>query len=152
MRKVVLIAGPPCAGKTTLAKALAAPGELVLDRDLIAQELGSPTRWGHAEHLAQQAEAVMRARIAAVARAEDVTAYVVRSVPRPGQRIALANELRATEVFLLNPGLEECMSRAARDGRPRGTTRAIRSWFADYRPCGVDRRPHERPVATSRSW
>lgn len=42
-RHVTLICGPPVAGKTTLAKRLAQPGDLILDLDTIAKQLGSPT-------------------------------------------------------------------------------------------------------------
>lgn len=45
--QVVLICGPPCSGKTTLTKQLANPGDVVLDLDAIAQELGSPRQWMH---------------------------------------------------------------------------------------------------------
>ncbi|AIJ26371.1 AAA family ATPase [Amycolatopsis methanolica] len=156
MRTVVLIAGPPCAGKSTLAQALANPGDLVLDRDAIAQRLGSPVRWGHDEVIAQRAEQVMLDEIARIARAEAITAYVVRSVPAPAQRLALAHQLRATAVHVLNPGAAECMRRAHADARPEGTAAAIRSWYARYRPCAVDADPGPAaattPVRTSRTW
>lgn len=153
MRHVVLIAGPPCSGKSQLAQQLARanPG-IVLDRDVIAQGLGSTQGWMHDEATTQQAEQIMLAEIARIAEAHDITAYVVRSVPAPAQRMALAEELKASVVYLLNPGIGECMRRATEDDRPRGTHGGIRAWYQRYRPCGVDRAPHQPKLITSRSW
>lgn len=152
MRQVVLIAGPPCSGKTTLAHQLARAGGLVLDRDEIARGLGSPHQWFHDEALTEQAEQIMRREIARIGAAADITAYVVRSVPTPGQRVDLANRLGASTVYLLNPGLAECMRRAHAEGRPHATAAAIRTWYRRYRPSGLDTTPGAAPISTSRAW
>ncbi len=153
MRHVVLIAGPPCSGKTTLAFQLARerPG-IVLDRDVIARGLGSTRGWLHEEALTERAEEIMQGEVARIGEAEDITAYVVRSVPVPAARVGLAEQLRASVVYLLDPGIGECMRRATEDDRPAGTHRGVREWYRRYRPAGVDRRPGRPRLITSRAW
>ena len=153
MRHVVLIAGAPCSGKTTLAFQLARerPG-IVLDRDVIARGLGSTRGWLHEDALTERAEQIMRGEVARIGQAEDITAYVVRSVPVPAARVGLAEQLRASVVYLLDPGIGECMRRATEDDRPGGTHRGVREWYRRYAPAGVDRRPGQPQLITSRTW
>ncbi|NUT53693.1 MAG: AAA family ATPase [Saccharothrix sp.] len=129
VRRVVLITGPPCAGKTTMATALAAESDgQVVDRDLIARALGSRSRHEHGRRITQRAEMRMRAELDRIAVADVVTAYVVRGMPEPGERERLATRLRA-EVVLLDPGMDECLRRARADQRPDWTEDAIRQWY-----------------------
>lgn len=129
MRRVVLVAGPPCAGKTTWVKNNSQPTDLILDHDLIAASLGSRRRWHHDPHLAAQAQQVYQTNLIRIAKAQHGHAWIVRCLPDWRERQALAAYLNA-EVMLIDPGLHECIRRARRDRRPRGTERAIRSWYA----------------------
>lgn len=129
--QVVLIAGPPCAGKTTRALELAQPGDLVIDRDAIARQLGSSRLHMHTPYISRLAEQRMRAQLAKLQATRDVTAYVVRCLPGAGQRQAWVNRFRA-RLILLDPGVDECLHRARLDGRPPGTYAAIRQWYARY--------------------
>lgn len=130
---ITLIAGPPCAGKTTKALELARPGELVVDRDAIARELGSSRLHMHTPYITRLAEARMRAELARLQANPRVTAYVVRCLPGGQQRAAWVRRFNA-RLVLLDPGLDECLHRASRDGRPPGTFGAIRQWYARYQP------------------
>ena len=69
MRRVILVAGPPCSGKTTYVTQRAKPGDLVLDQDAIGA-------------------AAMRQGLAKVAAMTDGTAWVIRCSPGPTQRQA----------------------------------------------------------------
>ncbi|SEB43457.1 AAA domain-containing protein [Amycolatopsis tolypomycina] len=153
VRHVVLIAGPPCAGKSTLAGQLAQtrPG-IVLDRDVIARGLGSTRGWLHEAALTERAEQIMVGEMARIGAADDVVAYVVRSVPTPGARAELAHQLRADVVYVVNPGMGECLRRATAGGRPQGTHAGVREWYRRYGPAGVDRQPEAPRLSTSRAW
>jgi predicted kinase len=143
-RQVVLICGPPCSGKSTLARQLATthPG-LIVDRDDIAQRLGSPHPWNHPRHITTAAEREMQAQLDYIANTGDITAYVVRSLPDPVDREQLATRLGAT-VTLLDPGQRECERRARADHRPQWTYGAITNWYKRTQPT-------DRPTRTPRS-
>ncbi len=137
--RIVVLVGPPCSGKTTLARTVAKPGDVVLDYDDIARALGSPAQWIHPEPYRTEAERVMQARIAAAYfQPCDGMAWVLRTAPRPHQRAALAEQWHA-QVYVLNPGETECRRRAKADGRPSGTSRRIGQWYHRYRPWSGDR-------------
>lgn len=132
MGDVVLICGAPCSGKSTLARQLAQPGDLVLDRDDMARRLGSPRRWMHEYRYGMAAEQWMQRELRRLAWGFEGQAYVVRCLARGPERRALAATLRA-EVRVLDPGEEECVHRAVTSYRPHGTIEGIRNWYADYR-------------------
>lgn len=139
--RIVVLAGPPCSGKTTLAHHLATDHDVVLDYDQIARNLGSPTQWLHPEPWRTAAEHDMQARIAqAAAHPGDGTAWVIRTAPRPHQRAALVQQWNA-KVYVLNPGRAECTRRAKADGRPSGTSRSISNWYHHYRTWQADLNP-----------
>jgi broad-specificity NMP kinase len=141
MPMITLIAGPPCAGKTTLARRLAESGHVVIDFDDIAVRLGSPRGWRHPQPIITAANAVMARELAELRARDDVTAWVIRSAPRAVLRAHLAATLGA-RVWLLDPGLAECLRRAR--GRPYGTAQEIRKWYRLYAPSDVDQVPELR--------
>lgn len=139
--RVVVLCGPPCAGKTTLARSLARPDDVVLDYDDIARACGSPAQWRHPEPWRTMAEQEMQACMAHVASSTAPgTAYVLRLAPRPSTRASLAASLGAT-VYLVDPGQAQCGARAG--GRPSGTLSAIGRWYWDYRCWDGDHAPSE---------
>lgn len=141
--RIAVIAGPPCAGKTTFADAVRRPDDMVLDFDDIARAFGSPVRWIHPEPWRAEAERVMNE---AIARAHLMhgpgTAWVIRAAPRTLHRQRLAATWNA-RVYVLNPGEAECRRRARADNRPTGTGKSIGEWFARYMPWIGDRDPAE---------
>lgn len=152
MRQVVVIAGPPCSGKTTRAHALADQhGGLVLDRDEIARTLGSTRRWMHSKAISRAAELAMRAELVRIAGMAEVRAYVVRSAPLAAQRAQLQAQLQA-ELVLLDPGRDECIRRARADHRPPGTLPAIHRWYARHEADQPAARPDVAHFDTSRAW
>src|SRR4051812_27437058 len=100
MRQVTLIAGPPCAGKTTYAAAHARPADLILDQDVIG------------------ATAMTRA-LRALATMTTGTAWVIRCCAGPARRLAFATSIRATDTVLLTPDRATLVARAARRPNPR---------------------------------
>jgi hypothetical protein len=131
---VTVICGPPCAGKTTLAHHVARQGDVVLDYDDVARNMGSSVRWLHPEPYRTGAEQELQAQLAmAHAHPSDHTCWLIRAAPHPTTRMALAHAW-AAEVYLLNPGERECRRRAREASRPAGTGQHIGSWYHHYRP------------------
>jgi energy-coupling factor transporter ATP-binding protein EcfA2 len=133
-RYVTLICGPPCAGKSTLAAHLAGLSDdaVVLDVDVIARQLGSPTRWRHEPEIQAHAEGMFLAALNQLARTDAVTAFVVRCLPNPWKRHKLARGIGAHRVMLIDPGKQTCLDRARGDRRPIGTLTSIHDWYRAY--------------------
>lgn len=136
-RSVVLLAGPPCAGKTTKAKQMATPDMQIVDFDAIARELGSPSRYDHGAWIAPT-DAEVKRLIVAISTDDEAQAIVIRAVPNPADRAELAAQLRATQVIVINPGRDACYQRARTDHRPARTWRAIAAWYHRYAPASCD--------------
>lgn len=133
---VYLIAGPPCAGKSTLARRLAQPRDTVLDFDDICHELSGTKGWDHGPEVRRRAGALMQQRIQLLPlRTGD--SYLIRCAPSAALRAQLAERLGCV-VWVLDPGADECLRRAQQDKRPRGTYKAIKRWYQDYSPAQVD--------------
>lgn len=134
MRRVTLVCGPPCAGKSTLVASRALPGELVLDQDEIARTQGSGREWLHSAPRVRRANRAMRSGIHDVATMVEGVAWVIRTLPSGHRRQLLAAQLRADEVIVLMPPIATVLERAA--GRPNlgKTTSLIRQWYAQYTP------------------
>jgi hypothetical protein len=114
MRRVILVTGPPCAGKTTHVRQHAQPGDLVLDQDAIGARR-------------------MNAALAQVAAMTEGTAWVIRCAPGPTARRALAQQVGATErVHLVEPE-PTLVHRAARRPHPRRHIAAVAQWFVRER-------------------
>lgn len=110
MRRVVLVTGPPCAGKTTHVRQHAQPGDLILDQD----------------HLGRTA---MNTGIARVAAMTNGTAWVIRCAPGPKARRALIQQLAATEHLHLVEPQPTLINRAAHRPNPRRHIAAVAQWF-----------------------
>lgn len=133
---IIVVAGPPCAGKSTLVRRLADPADIILDFDTLCSELDGQLGWTHSKQVRERAGLLMDRRIALLPRHQG-TAYVIRSAPDPRERTTLARQLNA-QVWMCNPGMRECTRRARVDRRPARTVTAIRDWYAAYRPALCD--------------
>lgn len=140
-RRVVLVCGPPGAGKTTRARALAEAEALaVFDWD--------DPQW--------TGEAHFRQALRAVGRDPAARAVVIRCAATRARRAEAVAMCRATEVELLVPDQRVCVARVIERGRGdvRKQVRAVATWFAEER---ADRVPygggvHRVPANSGGSW
>ena len=127
---IILVCGPPCAGKTTHALQYA-DTHLIVDHDLIAQGLGSTRTHNHLPHLWRKAERVMAGYHDAIEDGQIEDAVVVRCLPERDRREALAARLGA-DIVLLNPPRDVLVKRAQQRDDPAQTVAAIDQWLADH--------------------
>jgi len=116
-RRVTLITGPPCAGKTTWARDRAQPGDIVLDQDAIGA-------------------AAMSRGLDHVAAMTDGTAWVIRCCAGQHNRVRLAAQIRATDTVHLQPPAEVLLARARQRRHPARHVQAVRQWLADEQAGG----------------
>lgn len=132
-RRVVIVCGPPCAGKSTYVEQHKKPGDLVVDYDAVAQLLGSPREHGHDYRFHKATETVIAQQLAAIERGTTPSAWVIRSLPREADREALALRLGA-EVVLLDADDDVLIHRATARPDVERSRRAIMEWRRDARP------------------
>ncbi|MFB9721195.1 AAA family ATPase [Planobispora longispora] len=136
--RIVLVAGPPCAGKTTYVQHQAIDGDLVLDLDAIARDLGSTRYWHHDAATMARANAVMRREVLRLAATRRGRAWIIRCVPNGRTRTGLARMVRADEVVVLLPPGRTLVRRAQARPDPVGTIRSINDWLARYTESPLD--------------
>lgn len=123
---LVVIVGPPCAGKSTYAWRMAQEGDVVVDFDMIAFVLNGGRAHDAAAEVADVASAAWGAAVRRVME-KGYPAFVIHARPDGWQ---VDEYKRAGARFvLLDPGMGECLRRAVRDGRPPGTAEMIRDWY-----------------------
>lgn len=133
-RRVTLVCGPPCAGKSTY---VTQPGDALVCLDWYAQVAGSPRQHGHAEPHLQAARAAYAAAVAALPK-HDGTAWVIRCAPEAEARARLAEAIGADLVVVLMPPVHVTIARARRDHRSRHVQRVIARWYWRYTPRAGD--------------
>ncbi|BCJ45329.1 hypothetical protein GCM10010168_85980 [Actinoplanes ianthinogenes] len=106
-RRVVLVTGPPCAGKTTYVRTHAEPGDQVLDQDVLGAK-------------------AMRTALAQIHQHHGTT-WVIRCAPGPTARQQLVDQLGAEHVHLIAPR-DELIARATHRPDRRRHIAAIGKW------------------------
>lgn len=148
---VVVVLGPPAAGKTRHVTENAKPGDIVIDLDRIAGALmpGDVTdKHGYPAYIKNIA---IGARSAAIARAlrtrYPCTVWLIHAVPSREQLQQYAR-LRY-RLLTIDPGREVVEARA-RASRPTDTIKGIARWYHRYPdgPASVELLAARRPVAS----
>ena len=133
--------GPPASGKSTWVRREAKPGDQIVDFDQICRSLGSRSHHDHPQHVRQMAKALRRS-IEDRAGEFPGRTFVIRSLPDPAQRTAVAERLGARVVVFAVP-LETALERAHGDNRPEWTEDAIQAWWERYEPAPGDETAEE---------
>lgn len=129
---VVLVAGPPCAGKTSYVKRHAGPSDIVVDFDSFVEEVGAH-RYDRRPWILDRARRRWFDALDMVRTLErDKTAWVIWTAASGFERRRFCYRYDARCVVVL-PTKEECLARAAEE-RPPVWQRYIRSWFLNYSP------------------
>lgn len=128
MTNLIVVSGPPCAGKTTYVNEHRAPADLIIDLDRIAYAFGYPTEQIDVAkpHAARNAAMVARASILKHLPYKDVRTWVIDTKANP-----IVWERRGAQVIVLDPGPEECHRRSAADFRNPSTDIEIDAWYAE---------------------
>lgn len=135
-RRVVLVAGPPSAGKSSHVAASASPSDLVVDLDAL------------------DGDREARARLERdVSRMHDGTAWVIRTAADPDVRAEIASRLGATETTVIATPEREALGRA--EDKPDEYREAIRRWWREFIPrdgeniIGADAMSEEQQTETT---
>jgi len=100
-------------------------GDIIVDADLLAQALGSPSTHAHPAHVKALA-AQARDFVTSKAPRQKCDVYIVSASPNAAKTIPHDTVIECI------PTLTECLARAKR--RPAWTASAIREWFEKYVP------------------
>ena len=137
---MVLVCGPPGAGKTTLARSLG----------LEVYDLDDP-KWGDSERL-------FRNHLRRLATDPSAHAVVIRAGATLTARAAAQALILATETTVVETPVDECIRRVVKRNRPRPPMNmqiaAVRRWWDRYEPGTPDtgRIPTPSLGETSRDW
>lgn len=132
MRRVILVTGAPCSGKTTYVAGHRGEDDLVLDQD----DLGA---------------AAMNRAIEHVTAMRDGTAWVIRCCPGELSRAALAEQIGAELVHLAEPR-DVLLARARkRHGAPRHV-QAVKHWLEVEAEGGPRTRGTDPPITVRTTW
>ncbi len=129
-RQVVLIYGPPCAGKTSVAQEMAQRGDLILDRDAIHVSLSNLSMHDHDAALLGAVEASWNSLLRYVPE-HPGSVFIVTGAPTRAQRREL--EHLTTSTRLVFADRDTCHARA-KDARPANWGTFIDEWHDLYEP------------------
>ena len=126
--EILLVVGPPGAGKSTFVAEEREEADLVIDYDLIAQALGAEAHGDDTLHTE-----VMAARNALLKRVQrgEVTAprvWLISANPKAESMFP------HHEVITIDPGEDEVLKRADKAGRPEKWRQLIRDWYLARSP------------------
>ncbi|MCQ2270982.1 MAG: HNH endonuclease [Bacteroidales bacterium] len=126
-RKVYIVYGSPCAGKSTWVRDNAGTNDLILDIDSIWECISTSRSKRLRENMFGVRDCIMEQIKMRVGKWQ--TAFVVGGYPNKYDRERLADMLGA-ELIFIDESIETCMSRATTDDEQR----FIRDWFSDFIP------------------
>jgi hypothetical protein len=129
---VILVSGPPCAGKNHHIDHHRTPDDVVLDYDAMG-----PRAYNHAiNKLTQRTTPPTH------------TTWVIRCLPGPTTRQAFATRIQADRVIHLAPNLDTLITRARQRPQPGRVITAIKKWMSNEQQ---DKQPVPDPAPAPRT-
>lgn len=133
---VVLVCGPPGAGKTTYVQSVAMSGDVVIDLDAYKVRVGGKP-WDTDPLVFRRAVGVRDADIRALRHATGGTCYLIVSAPTKAERREWCVALKKVTVKVIDTDAEECIRRILSDSErlsaASGQVRAVREWWRHNR-------------------
>lgn len=133
-RRVYLVYGSPCSGKSRYVEEVAGKNDLIVDIDKIYAAIStnpmyikSPNISANVFKIRDELLDMVRTRYG-----RWKNAYIVGGYPLEGERERLAEKLGA-HVLFVDTSKEECLKRAA-DDRPKEWIRYINDWWEKFSP------------------
>lgn len=127
MAKIIVVTGPPAGGKSTYVRESAAPGEIVVDFDLLAVTFGSSSAYDAGKDVKAVTFAARKAAVDVILRGVDTKAWIIHTQPTDAQ---LADyEKVGADVVTIDPGMDVALEQAAADDRPAWTEGKIVQWY-----------------------
>lgn len=140
---LIVITGPPAAGKTTYVAEHAKPGDIRIDLDHIANALaGEPIgNHDHAAHILTVAKAARQAAIDAAIK-QDCTVWLIHTNPTPKQLDDY--QAQGATIHTIDPGKDVVMKRC-KTQRPKGSLIAAAQWYdVKSKPATKKKKPNFR--------
>ena len=136
-RKVYLVYGAPCSGKTTFVNNIKGNSDLIVDMDSIWQCITGGARYYKPNALKSNAFAVRDCLLDTIKTRAGKweRAFVIEGAPRLGDRTRRIETIGAEPIFIDTPK-ETCLQRlsAAGDRDISEWTKYINQWFLDFQP------------------
>jgi hypothetical protein len=138
--RIVLVIGPPGAGKTTWVQQNRGEHDLVVDYDALAVALGSTLPHGHSDAIHTATMAARNAVLSSLRKGKiDVgRAWIISSNPRAEEMFPFHT------VVTVDPGQQEVEERVASGERPEHFLALVRNWY--------ETRNGQKEFASSRTW
>lgn len=134
---VILVSGPPAAGKSTYIEANAQPGDTVIDFDIYRQRIGN-AKWDTRQDIIRQAFKMRDDDIKALNGKSDGVCYLIVTAPTEAERSAWVRALGNVTIHILRTPESVCIERIKADPRradaaPR-QIKAVKDWWAAQKP------------------
>lgn len=144
---LIVVVGPPAAGKSSWIKAHAKPTDIVIDLDLMALAMAGPGA-DHHDHGDVLMRVVHRARFAALNEAyqhlDKVDVYVIHT--QPGAKALAKYKRLEARIVTVDPGREIVMARVRAMRQPE-MERVVSRWYNSRRG-----QSHGAMPQRSRAW